>query len=162
MTVTPPDIKYPYKASVNWSFMQIMDIEDSINPNKTYLRRLILFKTPLCAVYIHWIYTPDRDRDMHNHPMNFWSWVIKGGYLERRMTMLSIKGFPVKMPSAVMTRERKRWSIARTVKTDFHSITNLSKTWPTVTVLFCGRRTQDWGFITNEGFVDQTTYRTQR
>ena len=138
-------MKYPYVGSVDWAFMRYMDIADGEDPSLVYLRRLILFKTPLCAVYLHWIYTADKDRHPHNHPMNFLSLILHGGYSQ--------------------FKKRDVWSHHRWFnlmkKDQFHQITELDRV-PCLTLMLCGRRTQDWGFMTRAGFVDQTTYRRER
>jgi hypothetical protein len=143
-------IRFPYKLSVNWSFMRIMDIEDQENPGYVYLRRLIVFKTPWCGIYVHWIYTPDGQRDPHNHPMNFWSFVLLGGYTEHRYKISH---------RALIGRRRSQGSIARTTTEDFHRIVRLWRT-PTITILLTGRRAQEWGFLTKGGYIPAHEYLT--
>lgn len=149
---TPPPVKHPYVSNVSWALFRFMDIPDTGDRRQVYLRRLIVFKTPLCGLYIHWIYLPDNGRDPHNHPMNFWSWVVRGGYIERRYWDCE------KFQRRTRSRLRKQWSLARTTIDDFHDIKLLTR-MPTVTVLFTGKRRQDWGFMTKSGFVPQTEYR---
>jgi hypothetical protein len=50
-------------------------------------------------------------------------------------------------------RFRQRWSIARTRLTDFHRIRTLIDV-PTRTLVLCGPRRQQWGFLTEDGFVE--------
>ncbi len=143
-----PRIKYPYQLSVDWSFMRIMDIEDYERPGYVYLRRLIVFKTPLGGLYVHWIWSPDGQRDPHNHPMNFWSFILRGGYIEYRY-----------QPDEV--RKRRMWSIARTTRQNFHRIVALAR-YPTITILFTGRRDPEgWGFLTKNGYVPAAKYLEQ-
>ncbi len=33
-------------------------------------------------VFLHCIYRKDTDRYPHDHPFDFWTWVVRGGYLE--------------------------------------------------------------------------------
>jgi hypothetical protein len=51
-------------------------------------------------MYVHWIYQPDDDRDPHDHPWPFVSFVIRGGYAERLFADLDVS----------TVRERRRWS----------------------------------------------------
>lgn len=146
----PPRVKYPYIGKMDWSGPRIMDIPDTEHPEQVYLRRFIVFKTPFGAIYVHAIFVNDGDRDPHNHPMAFVSWVVRGGYVEKRWRESRLLGF----------RVRPWMTLARTTRKDFHSIRELIKA-PTITVMFCGPRRQDWGFMTPEGFVDQTTYRAR-
>lgn len=153
--MTPPKVKYPYVGGVSWALFRFMDIADTGDRSRVYLRRLIIFKTPWCGLYLHWIYLPDNGRDPHNHPMNFISLVLKGGYTEQRYWQWDVDGAEGTMTHM---RKRKRWSIARTTTRDFHDIRKLALS-PTITLLFTGKRQQDWGFLTKDGFVPQTEYR---
>lgn len=36
-------------------------------------------------VRIHWIRLPDQDRDMHDHPWNARTIILRGGYIEQRL-----------------------------------------------------------------------------
>ena len=98
----------------------------------------------------------DNDRDPHNHPMPFWSFVLAGGYAEQRYAM-DQAGNKVVRPH----RRRRRFSLARTRYGDFHHIFGLFER-PTITLLLTGRRRSSWGFLTPEGYVDQATYRARR
>jgi hypothetical protein len=51
-----------------------------------YMERFALFETPWISARIHHIASPDLDRDMHDHPWNFASLVLSGGYTEARPT----------------------------------------------------------------------------
>jgi len=48
-----------------------------------HFRRWKIILTPWFAIYIHAIYKADEDKHLHNHPWNFWSFVLKGSYTER-------------------------------------------------------------------------------
>jgi hypothetical protein len=148
----PPAVRFPYK-SVDWAVCRVMDIPDDEDPSITYLRRFIFFKTPWLGLYLHFIYTVDHDRDPHNHPFTFWSWVVRGGYTERRTECFNPGGVWPKNPT---TRTRRRWSIAQTNRRTFHSIRRLDVT-PTVTLILTGPRSK-WGFLTPEGYVPQEVY----
>lgn len=138
-----PTVAYPYVYDQGWSFWKTVDIPDKEYPHLTYLRRFIVFKTPYCALYLHRIYMPDGDRDPHNHPFGFLSVVLRGGYTEER------HGFAPRV---------RRWgSLAITRLKDFHFIRLLARR-PTITLVLCGPRQQEWGFMTDEGFVPHSDY----
>jgi len=149
---TQPEMKYPYR-SVDWAIFKFMDILDADKPTHVYLRRFIVAKTPWVGLYVHWIFTKDEDRDPHNHPFNFWSLVLKGGYEERRYWL---HGEGLLKARGSTTRIRKRFSLARTTRTYFHRIVALHGS-PTVTVILTGKRSQ-WGFLTEHGYVPQEEY----
>lgn len=153
MTYYPaPVVRWPYRK-LRWALLRFLDIEDEAEPGRVYLRRFIIFKTPLCSLYVHQIFRPDGGRHPHNHPFNFWSWVVRGGYAEERA------GHPV--------RQRRRWSLAATPMTAFHRIVKVEPSEfvtltrlrvGTITVVATGRIAQSWGFLTEDGYVDNRTY----
>lgn len=159
MTPGPP-LKHPYKGGKDWAFAQVVDIESRQNPGRTYLRRFIIFKTPWCGVYLHRIYEPDTDRDPHNHPMNFWSFILSGMYIESRWRQgvtyeqhkrMHSTDTPERLSRvAINSRFRTRFSIAGTRIHEYHSIEMIGKR-PLWTLMLMGRRQQDWGFLTREG-----------
>ena len=143
---TDPGVIKLYEGGKSWVLWDLMDIPDNTDGISTYLRRRIVVKTPWFAVYLHRILLPDTDFWSHNHPFAFWSWVLSGGYVEHRLTR----------DLWASVRDRDRWSLAFTGLDDFHKITVLES--PTfrqgvVTLVLCGPRRQEWGFITTEGFV---------
>lgn len=120
--------------------MERFDINDA--EGNLYLRRWRLIQTPLFGVYLHKIMQPDADRDLHDHPWNFISIVLSGGYSEQ------VEGGFVK---------RKLFSIARRTAATAHRIARLFKV-PTWTLVLVGRRKKSWGFYTPSGFKDWREY----
>ena len=106
-----------------------------------YLRRLRLIQTPLFAIYIHWIYRADADRQCHDHPWAFTSFVLKGGYEEEQYHRTGETTF----------RPVRFLNLAPYGK--IHRINRLFST-PTITLMFVGRRRDTWGFYnkTSEGY----------
>ena len=62
-----------------WAFWRWYDI---VLDGELYLTRLNLIKTPWFSVKLHWIHKPDPDRDLHDHPWVFVSFILRGGYVE--------------------------------------------------------------------------------
>jgi len=56
-------------------------------PDDVYLMRYFLLRTPLVSVYIHRFLRSDRD-DPHDHPFDFLSYVVSGGYTEIRYRLI--------------------------------------------------------------------------
>lgn len=107
-----------------------------------YLRRIYL----LPFLYLHRIAQADSDRHLHNHP---WKWarslILSGGYLEAYQDGVAsawtwrTPGKVVKLGSSL-----------------YHRIALVEPgTW---TLFLTGPRTQSWGFITENGFVDYEEY----
>lgn len=148
-------MKYPPPKSKNWAFWSWIDIPSKKTPGEVYLRRLRILQTPWFAFYLHFINEADFDRDAHDHPWTFWSWVLRGGYVEKisRKFVVPPEGREVVLP---FTQAWKRWSVHKMRVTDAHQITEV---WPgTMTFVVTGRRRRNWGFWTPDGFVVWTRY----
>lgn len=145
---TSPDIKHKYKQ-VKWAFMQWFDIPSSINPGKVYLRRLRIVQTPLWALYLHFIYEVDA-QDPHDHPFNFWTLILRGGYREQ------VFADPGSLLAIIKLKTWDAVSLHKMSINAAHKIYYLKD--KTVTLVFVGRRQKDWGFYTRSGFVPQKEY----
>lgn len=111
------------------------------------------FECERFGVFLHHIEAPDPTPDRHDHPWNFASLVLKGGYTETR-NRVAWAWDEYKMVETV----RRRWSW-RTLRLDTcHTITEVhDDTW---TLVFRGRKRSDrkWGFFTPKGFVSASDY----
>jgi hypothetical protein len=148
-----PDVpvKYPYVGGTRWAFWKWADIPDARDESRVYLRRLRILQTPYFALYLHFIYQSDKDRDPHDHPFAFRSLIVRGGYTERvwRTYAGHVGGDGVE-------RTWRRWSLHKTPLNVAHMIDYL---WPnTVTLVFCGPKVKDWGFYTEQGFTPWQRY----
>ena len=103
-----------------------------------YLTRRFVFKCRWFRVYLHEIHRADDDRDKHDHPWNFLSLLLTGGYVEE------YKG-----------RMKWRWplSVARRRAEDAHRIAYVTQTPKTRTLVFVGKRRREWGFHTKAGWT---------
>jgi hypothetical protein len=123
------------------------DIPDLTDPTKTYLRRLRLVETPWFGVFLHKILLPDADRDLHDHPWDFATLILRGGYEEQ-------------VPSSGPAAGTRRWragSAHRVRATDLHSVRRLFRV-PTWTLVVVGRRQRAWGFATDGGWMSADAY----
>lgn len=131
----------------NWAIMASFDIscDDGL-----YLRRLRIIQTPWFGVYLHEMHAPDADRDLHDHPYDFYSVILKGGYWEQ------VNETPAEDYSTVRDTVGgwPRWSGHLMKKTWAHRIINLIEV-PTYTLVFVGKRTRDWGFWYKNAFDDK-------
>lgn len=148
-------VKYPYVGGTKWAFWKWADIPDARDERRVYLRRLRILQTPWFALYLHFIFQSDKDRDPHDHPFAFRSLIVRGGYTERVWGLDNLNGerwiahHPVK-------RSWKRFTIHKTSLHVAHMIDYLLP--GTVTLVFCGPKVQDWGFYTDRGFIPWQRY----
>jgi hypothetical protein len=116
-----------------------------------HFKRWQILSTPFFSIYIHGIYHHDEDRHLHNHPWNIWTMILWGSYWEeiidkkRRSVLLRTP-----LSSAYRNSER------------FHKIKEL-KSQKVYTLAIVGRRKkEEWGYMTEKGFVNHINYRENK
>lgn len=130
---------------MNWPHVDIYR-----EPGVLYLRRYYLLGGPRLGpqpwwrrwnLYLHCFFTSDEPTP-HNHPWGGYSLILRGSYWEYR---LPGRG------------KRFRPGDVNYIAPDtFHYVTLLTdRVW---TLFLSGPRTQDWGFMTDHGYVDWYTY----
>lgn len=125
----------------NWHFMHPFAIRGA--DGSLYLWRLRIVQTPWFAVYLHAIHRPDHDSELHDHPWDFVSFVLRGGYAEQML----VRGGSANW----MDWRTVRWFNVKRAESA-HRIIHLRRT-PTWTLVFCGRRRREWGFYTRTGWT---------
>jgi len=130
---------------IKWllSKLRVHDIVKNIdNQDLLYLRRYFILRTKWFKIFLHNIVLPDMDNDPHDHPWAFLGIVLKGGYTEQRWN---------RKRELVKTQERNAPAIGFRGLDSVHKITEVKpNTW---TLIICGPRKQDWGFVTKKGWV---------
>jgi hypothetical protein len=117
-----------------------------------HFRRWRLIQTPWFALYLHKICQSDKDLDMHDHPWNFQSLIVKGAYREAcklapKFDYIHLNSY---YPGDVVKHQAE----------DAHKITLLTKeVW---TLVFTSGRTRVWGYQTPQGWVDHKEYRRRK
>ena len=105
---------------------------------------------PYPNIFIHKLLLSDEDRDVHDHPWNYLTVILAGGYTEWT---------PVFDRHGVKIGERGTWrgpgSIIWRRATSFHRLEMSTPTW---TLFIHGWRTREWGFLTKQGWVDRIQY----
>lgn len=116
-----------------------------------YMRRWI-FQHPFGTVRLHNIRIPDADPDLHDHPWDFVSLILRGGYVEKVPVP---GGNPATGPFQHLQIKAGGVNVRRS--TDAHHIESLigSSTW---SLVFSGQRVRTWGFWTPEGWVQWRKY----
>ena len=132
------------------------------SPDDPLLVRYIIFRCPAFGVFIHHMYRSDYDRAIHNHPWQFVSVVLKGGYTEiHDQTIDGSQTSITHKPGSVLVRPaewRHRFClpIIREMATDGMVVYQKS-----ITLVIVGRRTQKWGFFTDRGWCWWRKYDTR-
>lgn len=147
-------MKYPEARSCRWAFMKTEDIPSKVNPGACYLRRLRVWNTPWCSLYVHQIFERDMDRDPHDHPWTFWSLVLRGDYTEMVWPFVAHRGEGNRPHQE--QRNHRRWSLHRMPQTHAHKISSVGLA--TVTLILTGPRKRQWGFWPSKGFVPWNEY----
>lgn len=136
----------------------IKDASDEDYMHRYYL----LFKEKINAfdkdftkpnIYIHRIFKSDVDGDPHDHPWNYCTIILAGGYWE---------WIPTTVPSGKKI-EKKYWRGPGTILwRRAEELHRLEMPAPTLSLFFHGRRFREWGFQTKEGWIDRISYITNR
>lgn len=121
-----------------------------------YMRRWIL-RTPRGTLRLHNILRSDEGRDLHDHPFNFTSLILRGGYVEHRPGCLcGIHGILPSGNVVLPCRFYGPGSVVRRNATDLHRLELVNGlAW---TVVITGRYFRRWGFQTAAGWVDYEHY----
>lgn len=125
--------------SARWVVMGRFEVPD-YDGDGLYLTRWRIIQTPWFGLYLHRMTGPDPRPTLHDHPWNFLSIVLRGGYIERRLD-----------PLTMVVNEAHRIRRVNRMRThDAHSIRRLLRV-PTWTLLFVGARRRTWGYVESDG-----------
>lgn len=126
----------------------IREIKD--RAGKTVFKRWLLLRTPWFSVFIHGMYdrAGDRDAHCHDHPWNFWSLILWGGYFEvvhdTRDHHYGVRG-----PGNLQYMPAKGI---------YHRILELNRS-RSYSLVVASRKTQPWGYWTQDGWIENQQYR---
>lgn len=112
------------------------------NPVGPMLERWRLIQTPWFGIYLHHIYREDMDRTPHDHPWEFRSIVLRGGYVEEHHTDIRQRGL------VGGHREYRAGQYHLFPLADAHRIVHVES--GTVTLVLTGRKQRIWGFWDHE------------
>lgn len=141
------DARHPKLASnrsARWAWMDRFEVPE-YDGDGTYLTRWRVIQTPWGGLYVHRFTGPDPRPTLHDHPWNFRSIVLRGGYVERRLDPITME---VDEDHVVRRTNRVK-------ATHCHSIMRLLRV-PTWTVMLVGPRRRTWGYLEprlNRGLV---------
>lgn len=134
-----------YRTGSRWAFWR-WTVTDS-----EYLTRLFLVHTPVGSICLHWIHKPDPEPYLHDHPVSFFSVILRGWYTEWR----------AKGNGQRHLRSHYLFNFIRASENDRHTI---ALVYPhTLTLAFMGPKRREWGFHTPAGWIYwRDYYRAQR
>lgn len=113
---------------------------------RSYMDRIIL-KTPWGTLRLHWILREDRGLDHHDHPFDFASFVLRGGYWEVLAGDGRVRWFG---PGSLVQRRAEQ----------AHTIVRVHPR--TLTLVLSGPKRRDWGFLTPAGWRHHRDWRGER
>lgn len=130
---------------------RVFRIYGRADKHNVYLIRSILFKSPLFCIYIHRFMRSDNDRELHDHPFGFLSYVVRGSYTETRM--FGYRDGPTTMIGPRFeTAVRAQGSLAFRPATTIHRV-ELDRDYAAkefaiapLTVIVRGPNVRQWGF----------------
>lgn len=128
---------------------KLFNYRDIVGKEGLYLRRFFLTPRWLPKrIFLHYFVRGDKDRFLHDHPWDFITLCLAGGYEETWRPDLGSVYAPRRrlMPG--------QWRSVRAEHT--HKVTLLKS--PTWTLLVVGRARRQWGFHTNAGWVNWREY----
>jgi hypothetical protein len=127
----------------------IREIKD--RSGRLVFRRWSVLRLPWFSVFLHGMYAPegDQDKHCHDHPWSFWTLVLWGGYREV-VHDTKTHSYHVRRPGSL------RFMPARGV---YHRILELVKE-RSYSLVFASRQTQPWGYWTQNGWIENSRYRT--
>lgn len=103
---------------------------------------------PYHGIRIHHIKTPDTDRHCHNHPWEFRTFILHGGYKEElRISEHECAIKDVKVGDTYFRGEN-----------DYHRIHRISDEPLWTLCVLLKRNTKGWGFMTEKGHIDSHQY----
>lgn len=129
---------------------------DAIGPDGStiYMRRWFAW-CPWFGIRVHHILRSDHDKALHDHPWDFTSILLTGGYSEVVPVGPSTRPRPVSPDGKHMRIDWPRWSIVRHKAEDFHRLVLEKPVW---TLVFTGPKRQSWSFLTPKGRIPWRQY----
>lgn len=112
-----------------------------------YLRRFFILQTRWFKIFLHKICRSDDDPDPHDHPWNFATLILRGGYYDERHMWDGVER--TELVGDKMTPGRVAYRKAEHI----HRVRLLDESKPTWTLVLLGKRVRKWTFVTPNGPV---------
>jgi hypothetical protein len=138
---------------ITWLLRKLFLVKEIVSQKGVlHFQRFRLLSLPWFSIYVHRILASDEDAHFHDHPWDFVSLILWGAYSE----------VWVKSPhwSLPRTRLAKPGTLIWHHHSDAHKLTLKSKVvW---TLVLTGPHKYDWGYQTENGWVDHWMYRQRK
>ena len=157
-------------SKLEWlSFMvqkKLLGRSDVFVNGQLYMRRWLIGPTWLPGIRVHNILKSDAAFELHDHPFDFVSFILSGGYTEIRGEALD--GVPAN--STIRRKEsHPPLSFVRRKAEDLHRILlkptvvmmegrQVLRETPAWTIVFRGKYRREWGFMTAAGWLHWKEY----
>lgn len=138
-----------YRHGSKWSIWRWTDVNPG-GDETIYLTRLHLIQTPWGSIMLHWINRPDHQPWLHDHPVSFFSIILRGWYYQTRPVLGTFYDQTYLCPERISW-----WQYLRA--TDKHRICHTSP-GGCLTLVICGPVTRTWGFWTDSGWIPYKEY----
>lgn len=118
-----------------------------------HFKRWRFFACPWLRIYLHKICLPDYDAHMHDHPWNFISLILYGGYVEKYSAGPNYENIyhNTNRPGKIIKRKRS----------DVHKIEKLINNSNWSLVIAWGKY-KIWGYRVDSGWIDHKLYRLNK
>lgn len=125
-----------------------------------YMKRWRLLHLKTCGMRIHNIVRDDADRELHDHPFTFLTFILWGGYFEETLDTSKVgideRGYPF---------TKKKWygpgSILLKRAEDLHRL-DMGPKGSAWTFSLRGPTWRQWGFLTKDGWIPAYEFDTWR
>lgn len=115
------------------------------------LKRWIVLGTPFFGIYVHFIYKEDLQRDPHDHPWWFFSFIIRGGYTEEYVKS------PGRYEECWSEQVHKAGRVRFFPLRDAHRINSVRPN--TTSIVLVGPKVRYWGFYSGPKWIPWTDYK---
>lgn len=142
---------------------RVFHICGTAGPEDVYLIRYYIIRSKFVNVFIHQFLRSDRD-DLHDHPWNFCTYLVKGSYTEQRRVFDWIGDYEDVPTVRKNENGIKQHIFVKRKATDLHRVVvdrelkYSEKDQAAITFFMSGPFKRDWGFVKDERWIDWRVY----
>jgi hypothetical protein len=143
-------------AFITWLQIKVLGRSDIYIGEDLYMRRWRIGPDWFFGLRLHHIVRGDADRELHDHPFSFLSFILSGGYWEHRQDG-SLKWYGA---GSILYRKAEtlhRLDLGLTTKRKLADVNDIALR-PTWTFVIRGPIRRQWGFLTSQGWMHWKTF----